>query len=302
MCFGSSDVTQTSQVKLPAWMDKAAQENVTRATGLADAPFQGYDGNLVAGFSGDQQRAFDLLSGYNGGAIDIGNYGDKISGITDSLGIMQHQTPSLIDGNIQDDMDPYIQSVMQDVMGNITESGEIARNNLDAGATMAGAFGDARHGIESAQLTEDVMKQKGQFANQLMSQAFNNAMGLKQQDIGNALNTFGANVGAQSSGLNDLIAGYTGASGADNAELANLMQYVQGLSSTGGMQQQNEQAGLDSDYSQYMREYEHPYKMMDLLNQTVSMQPHGQTSTGTTPGPSGASQALGIGLNLLSMI
>lgn len=56
---GGSKQTQVSEVKLPAWVEQASQENYNFAKDVANRPYQPYTGNTVADFSADQYAGFD---------------------------------------------------------------------------------------------------------------------------------------------------------------------------------------------------------------------------------------------------
>lgn len=56
---GSKTSTQVSEVKLPAWVEQASQQNYNFAQNVANQPYQAYGGQTVAGFSPDQYAAFD---------------------------------------------------------------------------------------------------------------------------------------------------------------------------------------------------------------------------------------------------
>lgn len=56
---GSKSSTQVSEVKLPAWVENASQENYNFAKTVADRPYQPYEGKTVSDFSPDQLAAFD---------------------------------------------------------------------------------------------------------------------------------------------------------------------------------------------------------------------------------------------------
>jgi hypothetical protein len=89
MCFGNmSQSGQTNQTQLlngsqtstpPAWLTAAAQQNLGAATNLQNAGFTPYGGQMVAGFSPQQQASFglgtNLANSVNGGPIGtmVGN-------------------------------------------------------------------------------------------------------------------------------------------------------------------------------------------------------------------------------------
>jgi hypothetical protein len=77
----------------------------------------------------------------------------------------------------------YLEDVLKGVIRDINERGEIARNDLGTAAFSSGAYGDSRHGVESAQLTEDLIKQIGDASNMARAQGFESAMGWYNRDL-----------------------------------------------------------------------------------------------------------------------
>lgn len=83
---GSRTQTQTSEVKLPAWVENASLQNYNFAQNVAAQPYQAYTGQTVAGFSPDQMAAMDYARNNVGayqGAYDAGiNYANQSASYT----------------------------------------------------------------------------------------------------------------------------------------------------------------------------------------------------------------------------
>lgn len=72
---GGGSKTQTTEVKLPAWVENASLQNYQFAQQVAAQPYQAYTGQTVAGFSPDQMAAMDYARNNVGayqGAYDAG--------------------------------------------------------------------------------------------------------------------------------------------------------------------------------------------------------------------------------------
>ena len=95
MCFGDNKQTSQTVQSLPPWAMEAAQRNVTSAEGIANRPYQGYDGQRVAGFNTDQTNAWgnfrDMAASGNpyAGAIEqlFGNYSGAPAQSVDSYNL-----------------------------------------------------------------------------------------------------------------------------------------------------------------------------------------------------------------------
>jgi hypothetical protein len=59
---GSPPATQTitNKTELPAWLEDVTKQNIAKAQEVADRPYEAYGGQLVAGFSPEQQQAFEF--------------------------------------------------------------------------------------------------------------------------------------------------------------------------------------------------------------------------------------------------
>lgn len=184
------------------------------------------------------------------------------------------------------------------------------------------AGGANQNALNTAALTNTGYAQQAGLANQ---QALNNSsqnQALLQQQAAlanmNALNQVGLNnVGAiNNAQAQNQAAGLQGANlrlnAANNlADLAGAAQNynltdINAMLSSGQLQQQQSQAGLDLAYSDFQRQQAYPYEQLNYLTQILRGQPAGQTTYSTQPGGSllgsltGAA-ATGIGLyNLFS--
>lgn len=65
-----STTTQITEVKLPAWVDKASQENYERAKEIANKPYNPYTGKTVAGFAPETEQAFKYFQDNLGAGQD----------------------------------------------------------------------------------------------------------------------------------------------------------------------------------------------------------------------------------------
>lgn len=90
-------------------------------------------------------------------------------------------------GSIQGYMDPYLDQVLDPQIRRANDQLQVGRRDLDANQAMAGAFGDARHGVTEGQLYDDTQRNITDLTGQTYSNAWNNAMGLRQGDIATKL-------------------------------------------------------------------------------------------------------------------
>lgn len=171
--FGSTPQAQAAQAQattvgnLPTM--QAASSGATPQAQAAQAQATGYDpatvGNVVKMTAAQMQSPESVMS--ENGAL----------------------------GSIQSYMDPYVSNVLQNTITKIDEAGQQEQNRIGSMAAMSGAFGDARHGILEGQNQKNVMESIGNAANSAYSQAFNNAMGLRSDDINRSMTADQFNAG-----------------------------------------------------------------------------------------------------------
>ena len=98
---------------------------------------------------------------------------------------------------------PYETQVVNQALGDIERSRQMAQNQTGAAATQAGAFGGSRHGIAEAETNRNFAQQAAQTASGLRQAGFQNAQQLAGQDISNKmqadLSNQSANLQAQTS-------------------------------------------------------------------------------------------------------
>lgn len=109
--------------------------------------------------------------------------------------------------NMAQYMNPYTSGVIDSTMADMNRGRQMALGQIGDQATAARAFGGSRHGIAEAETNRAFADQAGQMAAGLRQNAFTNAQGMAQYDIGNrfaadqfnagnAMTVSGANAGA----------------------------------------------------------------------------------------------------------
>ena len=106
-------------------------------------------------------------------ADEIGQYGLTAAqtGIAGLRGSAAEFDPSAI----QDYMNPYEQSVIDAAMQDVARAGAIQRNQMDATAVGAGAFGGARQGVQAAEIGRNVIEQQAKTAAGLRQAGYESA-------------------------------------------------------------------------------------------------------------------------------
>lgn len=113
---------------------------------------------------------------------------------------------------------PYTDAVLAPALKKLGDAGQQQRNALGTQAFAAGAYGDARHGVEAGVLDKNLASAAGDLTASVNSDAFDKAMGWLNTDLD------------RQTGVSEFNAGL------DNQNTQNMLQFL-GLGNT--MNQQN---------------------------------------------------------------
>lgn len=102
-------------------------------------------------------------------------------GVASLAGATGAYDPSMAAKNFKDLNNPYQQQVIQEAMRQIDRQGDLSRQNLQAQATRAGAFGGSREGVQRAELDRALAEQKNSAIVGALSQGYNQTQQQAQQ-------------------------------------------------------------------------------------------------------------------------
>jgi hypothetical protein len=113
------------------------------------------------------------------------NMDQSMDTLQQGIGSLQNATgmydPSIAAKSFKDLNNPYQQQVIQEAMRQIDRQGDISRQNLQAQATRAGAFGGSREGVQRAELERGLAEQKNAAIVGALSQGYNQTQQQAQQ-------------------------------------------------------------------------------------------------------------------------
>lgn len=299
---GSPPATQTitNKTELPPWLEAVTKENIALAQKVADRPYEAYGGQLVAGFSPEQQQAFQY------GISGIGQQAPSYQAAQQAAaGVAGYQPQNVtaqnfLQGDVSAYMNPYIQNVEDRAIANAQRSAQMNINQLGASAARSGGFG-SRLGVSEGVAAAEAARGVGDLSAQLRAQGFQQAQGIMSQDQARALQADLANqaAGLQGGQLNLQAAGQMGAlaGSAQQSRLADLGV----LSGIGEQQQGMQQRLLDEQYARFLEERNAPIEGLNLRLAATSATPYGETKTQTGPAPQGPN-ALMTGLGAAASI
>lgn len=284
MCFGNTETgKKTTDFTANPAVANAATSNLNFAQNLRDKGFTGYSGNQVAPFSGQQQSSFDMTNAVAGGApgdLSTARNFYNTAGNT-NLGTVNPNT-------ISSAMNPYLNQYVNYALAPQIQAQDQQfaqqNKNLDAAATSSGAFGDARAGIEAANLTTNQNLARQGLIGNAYNTAFNTAIGAGAQDVSNNLQGQVTNAGLRQQEAQNQL-------GAGNAMTGFGMNLIGSQNAMGQQQTAQGQAGLNAAYNQWLMAQQYPFQTAQLVNQTTQTgaqaMPASQTSTTYAPNNSG---------------
>jgi hypothetical protein len=294
MCFGSEKTTgtKTSTVTQPGFISDASKKSVESAYKILNKPFTAYTGDLTAGLTPDQDSAFSMIRSIAGSENP---YLSDIEGLYKKFANAGPQTvsaPSLLGSgvdaskaSIQDYMNPYISGVLDPTLREFDRSWQKQQQSINAGATMAGAFGDARHGVSESAALRDSQQQRTDAVNKAYSDAFGAASGLRAQDVANLISTGTTNAGLAETALQRAITGGTALQGLDQYQTGRSVDLAKTLADAGKTQQDTKQADLSAKYQEFLRGQGWDEQQASTFAKILAMQPNQSTTTTTESKP-----------------
>jgi hypothetical protein len=297
MCFGPSTTKQETTTPSP-FVQAAGQQAAGFTSSLINGGFNAPLQN-IAGFNPTQGTAFSNIFNlaaapnannpfYNQEANAFSAYGSAPASKVFAPSVLGGDSNALA-AKLADYVDPSLAFELNPTLAAIARQADIAKNGpggVGTAATAAGAYGDARHGVENANVDEAAMRQAAQATAGAYQDAFKNAAALRGVDVSNLINTGALNANLNEQQLARVL-------GSGNA-LQNLASYTTGtglnldqaLLGTGNQQQQNAQQQANAVYNQALQNLLGPYQyQVPAMNATLSALTQTQPRTTTTSQP-----------------
>ena len=243
---------------MPKWQEDYVRDNILpRAEEIADTPFAEYSGDRVAGFTDLMNKAKDTLGSSDFGSGSI----NEAKGVFSDLAAM---TPEDYAAMTQKNYNPYQTDVI-DASLDVASRGR-AKNQISdmARISQAGAFGGNRRDVYQAESDAVYDLGTNQMVANLMRQGYSEAQANTMAQLNARSNAAGNLVGAAGSGVKNMLAG------------------VGSQMTAGGLEMGMNQAGLDAQYAEFMREQQDPLMKLQALLAGASGVPTGLGTTNTT--------------------
>lgn len=268
--------TSTSTVDLPGWIEGPLQDLMSRANTLSNQAYTPYEGERVAGFTGDELTAQQGIRDIQGAGSGNYDYANELLNLVARTG-----TDGFSQDYLDQYMNPYQTNVLDVAKNRALDTYSQQKNAYGSRAGQIGSFGGSRTALGEAQMAEDFQRQLQENETLGLANNYNQAQGAAERGMGRV-----ATAASGIAGLADAQQGYN-------------LRDIQALSGSGQQQRLQNQLGLDTTYENYLQEKQYPYQQLEFLaniGMPLGQLNAGQTNTQTQSGGGGGilSKALGV--------
>jgi hypothetical protein len=295
-CFGDMEATKkvdstqntasNSSMNYAPWYEAAGKDNYDLARSVLGQGFQRYDGELTAQLSNNEKMASDMIAKK---AASGNAYQDTAAGDFKSYGsapAKQYTFNTVADqngalGTTQSYMNPFLEAVLAPALRQLGISGSQARQGINANATNAGAYGDARHGVVESEQRKNEAQQGTDIVGQAYSQAYQQAMQQREQDAGRQFSTQQAQEGADKAALERMRTSGIDLTNLDKYGVSRDLGLASALGQTGATERDVRQKTDDAKFSEFMREKGFTDQQAAFLASILNGTKTGTTTNGT---------------------
>lgn len=284
----SIKTTSTTTNAPAAWLDPYNHQTMDLASQIGNTPFQPYSGEMVPDLNKDQLAAFAMARANakaNKSGLDAarGELTQFVNGGNQNQYIDQL-------ANWNEEPNPYLDSVINSTLGDITRSYGSAQGGQMAQFSQGGAFGGSAHQEALANAEKELAANLARTSAGMRFEDYNNQEARQFAGLGQAAGLQDAGLARQLNATLNVPAFNQGSYADTNAILG-----------IGGIQAQNQQAKDTANYNQYLLGMQYPFQQLQAMSQaTGAMNGAYNTSktVGTQPNPNYQSpfqQLMGIG-------
>lgn len=274
--MGKSKTTTTSRRDIAPFMEEGSKQAVARAREIADRPYVEYGGERIAGMGEAEQQAMGLAqTGAGAWKADLGR----------SREFAERAATPFTEFDMSEYMNPYIKGALDPAARELREEMARQTNLVGQQAGMVNAFGGSRQAILEAETQRGGTEAIGDLYGRGYAQAFESGRDQINRDRSAA-----ARASDQFRSL--------GAQGQQQ-----LTTDIQNLLTTGGLERNLRQAGLDFDYQQFVEARDWDITNLQPLLATLSTVPYSETNTQTTKSKKSALSVIaGIGMTAFGAV
>jgi hypothetical protein len=283
-----SETHQTTEVKLPKWVEDAAQSNYGLAKQIAGKPFVQYQGARVADPSSMTKMGYDWLV-KNIGKTDP-MYQQAYATEGEAADLYKKAAGPLDVGNY---LNPYTEEVEKNAIRNATESLAAQQSGLVDDARKAKAFGGSRQAVQAGVLGARGAQEIGDLSAELRRAGYDKATAdmIAHRQI----------MQGSAGGLLQTASGITDTAG---RRQASVMSDVTGLLGAGAQDEAYKQKLIDADMGKFDEAKNYDLERLNTLMASLGMSPYGKTETSTRTGTSeqGGPDWASAGLSVMKLL
>lgn len=254
------------------------------AEGISNMEFESYTGDRVAGLSDLEKSALSRIGGLSGDAAAAMQPGLSTLGEAQAaygrLGDISSMTPEDYRRRTEANLSGYTTGVIDPALARMDRAAAEARTQQQAEFAKAGGFGNERRGIYEAELAARQGESRDELISNLMRQGYNEAQAATMAQMGQG-------IGAQQAAAAGLAGVGSSQAGLGLQGQAAELQALQAQLAGGGLQRGIDQAGLEAQYQEFMRQQQFPLQQFAALTGGSAAYPGGGTSTTTSQAGAG---------------
>jgi hypothetical protein len=252
--------SETTTNDIAGWQKPYFNSGGAAANKILGGNFQAYTGNRVAGLNPLETQATGALQSYDFGAPQYQQAQDIYSGIA-------NMTPQDYANMNQQNMNPYQDQVIGASEAAAARRRAQERIGEESAITQAGAFGGNRRDVYQGERQAAYEVGQNEVIANLLNQGYTQAQATTLSQLQNRASAAGN------------IASTAGSAGS---------QFLSGINAqmgAGGTERAVDQAGLDAQYEEFMRQQQDPYTRLGAYTGFLGDLPQTQTSIKTeSPG------------------
>jgi hypothetical protein len=243
-----------------------------KAEEIADAPYQAYGGDMLAGFTPEQEQSFAAYQSAIGtGSGALSQAVNTVTGLTGAMpGDVQAHT---VGDTLEDYMNPFTSNVIDSSIADMNKSRQLAMNQLSANATTGGAFGGARHGVAEGATNENYFDTVAQMVNQQQQSGYTQAMNQYMSDLSQRTDVDVINQQNQMEAMRGQGQAAQLLAGLSEQQRGQAFGDAQVLGDIGSEQQAMNQAQMDLEYQQFLEEQNYPLSQLTTLQSAFGQTP-----------------------------
>lgn len=283
---GLSNVPTTQTTVTPsADLQPYAKNVLEKGNALINAGTPAYTGQLTAGPSNLQEQAWSGLAGLTlpsdmtTAGTTLGDLSQKAAGVKFD--------PS----QIQQYMNPYLSGVLNPQLEELRRQSQINLQPSLAKLTQAGGFGGGRQAIMESEAARNLLTEQNKTVGQGYANAYDSAMKAAQ---------YASDLGLKGLQTATQAAQAQGNVGAQEAQYG--LQNLQALSTAGKTQQEQEQAALNAQYNEWLRQLNYMPSVLKAQQGLIQGMPGGTTTSQYTAKPSGLQSVVGASANVAALM